>query len=565
MTSKIAAKANCFLPFLQATDSYTLPEKFTFPFYYEPHPLAHLAAKQLQQHLDTQTDWQHNFGIDPNKEGLVIGKMFGVLVVKNQTGELGYLAAFSGKLANANHHKNFVPPVFDMLTDGSFYKVGELIVNDMTTQLKVLESNEEYQQFKVIYDEDKKLAISRIADARAKIKTDKAARKERRKIAKQELSAADYQTLDAELSQASIKAHFYWKDLKKYWQQRLTDNEEKMAVLAGPILQLKEERKAKSNSLQKQLFNQYTFLNAKGITKSLLAIFESTIQKTPPSAAGECAAPKLLQYAYLHNLKPIAMAEFWWGQSPKSAVRRHGHFYPSCRGKCEPILGHMLEGIAVDDNPMLTNPAVGKDLKIIHEDAQILVIYKPAEFLSVPGKNIQDSVYQRIKDSYPEINGPIIVHRLDMSTSGLMLIAKSEKTYKYLQYQFIKRIVKKRYVALLDGLIEAAEGIIELPLRVDLDNRPQQLVCYEHGKNATTKWKVIERKNGKTRIHFFPITGRTHQLRVHAAHPAGLNTPIVGDDLYGVKGERLHLHAEWIKFRHPVSKEMVQFELEADF
>ncbi len=565
MAQEIATKINHFIPFRASTDSYILPEKFTFPFYYEPHPLSVLAAKELQTYLKDQTDWEHNFGIESDKKGLVIGKMFGVLVVQNQAGELGYLAAFSGKLANANHHKNFVPPVFDMLTDGSFYKVGELMVNEMTTQLKILESDEAYQQFKATYDEDKKLAISRIAAARAKMKTEKAARKEQRKIAKQELSATDYQALDAELSQASIKAHFYWKDLKKYWQERLKANEERMAILAGPINELKEKRKAKSNSLQKQLFDQYTFLNAKGTSKSLLAIFESTLQKTPPSAAGECAAPKLLQYAYLHQLKPIAMAEFWWGQSPKSAVRRHGHFYPSCRGKCEPILGHMLEGIAVDDNPMLTNPAEGKDIKIIHEDAQILVIYKPTEFLSVPGKNIQDSVYQRIKDNYPKITGPIIVHRLDMSTSGLMLIAKSEKTYKYLQFQFINRFVKKRYVALLDGIIEKDEGTIELPLRVDLDNRPQQLVCYEHGKNATTEWKVIERKAGKTRVHFFPITGRTHQLRVHAAHPSGLNAPIIGDDLYGVKGERLHLHAEWIQFRHPMSKEIVRFEVEADF
>ena len=561
----IAAKATCFISFQQATDNFTLPERFTFPFYYEPHPLCLLAVKELQQHLETQTEWQHNFGIVPDKEGLVIGKMFGVLVVQNQVGKLGYLAAFSGKLANANHHDKFVPPVFDMLTDGSFFRRGEVEVNNMTSQLQVLEANADYQQFKAVYDADKKLAISRLKAAKEKMKADKKERKERRQAAKMELSAEAYQVLDQELSQASIKAHFYWKDLNKYWKQRLAENEAKFAELAAPILELKEARKAKSNSLQKQLFEQYTFLNATGETKSLLDIFAPTPRKIPPAGAGECAAPKLLHYAFLHQLKPMAMAEFWWGQSPKSAVRRHGHFYPACRGKCEPILGHMLQGLQVDANPMLTNPAEGKKLAIIHEGKSFLVVHKPAEFLSVPGKNIQDSVYQRIKDQYPKATGPLIVHRLDMSTSGLMLIAKSEKTHKYLQYQFINRFVKKRYVALLDGIIAEEEGVIELPLRVDLDNRPQQLVCYEHGKKATTKWKVIERKNGKTRIHFFPITGRTHQLRVHAAHPLGLNTPIIGDDLYGVKGERLHLHAEWIEFRHPLTKETVCFEVGADF
>ncbi len=565
MTQDIATESAPFISFQQETDSYTLPEKFTFPFYYEPHPLCLLAVKELQHHLKTQTDWEHNFGIDPTKKGLVIGKMFGVLVVQNQAGELGYLAAFSGKLANGNHHKNFVPPVFDMLTDGSFFRVGELLVNDMTTALQVLESNQEYQAFKAIYEADKKLAVRKLAEAKTTYKADKKARKEQRKIAKETLTEEKYTLLNEKLNQTSIKAHFYLKDLQKYWSGRLAANEEKMGMLAGPIRQLKEKRKAKSNSLQKQLFEQYTFLNAKGTTKSLLDIFASTARKTPPSAAGECAAPKLLQYAYLHHLKPIAMAEFWWGESPKSEVRRHGHFYPSCRGKCEPILGHMLEGIVVDDNPMLVNPAEGKTIDIIYEDAQLLVVHKPAEFLSVPGKNIQDSVYQRIKDKYPKITGPIIVHRLDMSTSGLMLIPKSEKTYKYIQYQFIKRFVKKRYVALLDGIVEEDEGLINLPLRVDLDNRPQQLVCYEHGKAATTEWKVVERKDGKTRIHFFPITGRTHQLRVHAAHPLGLNTPIIGDDLYGIRGERLCLHAEWIEFLHPISKERISFEVDSGF
>jgi len=565
MPQKNDQKAKLFTPFQLSTDGIPLPEKFTFPFYYEPHELSVLAAKELQHHLNTQKEWQHNFGIELDKEGLIIGKMFGVLVVQNQAGELGYLSAFSGKLANGNHHEKFVPPVFDMLTDGSFFRVGEVEVNEMTMQIQILEASREYQAFKAIYDADKKLAVSKMAAAKAKYKTDKKARKEQRKLAKAMMPAEEYAVLDQSLSQTSIKAHFYLKDLQKYWSERLAANEEKMSVIAALINELKQARKVKSNGLQNQLFEQYQFLNAKGATKSLLDIFAPTVRKTPPAGAGECAAPKLLQYAYLHQLKPIAMAEFWWGQSPKSEIRRHRQFYPACRGKCEPILGHMLEGLNVDENPLLQNPAIGKTLKIIYEDAQLLIIAKPAEFLSVPGKTIKDSVYQRIKDQFPKITGPIIVHRLDMSTSGLMFIPKSEKTYKYLQYQFINRLIKKRYVALLDGLIKEDSGRVELPLRLDFENRPQQMVCYEQGKPATTKWTVIERKDGKTLVHFLPITGRTHQLRMHAAHPDGLNTPIVGDDLYGVKGDRLCLHAEWIEFRHPKTKEMMSFELATEF
>ena len=272
-----------------------------------------------------------------------------------------------------------------------------------------------------------------------------------------------------------------------------------------------------------------------------------------------------MHYAYENKLKPIALAEFWWGTSPKSEIKAHGNFYPACRGKCEPILGHMLKGLAVDDNPMLENPAVGKSLPIVFEDEHIIVVNKPTEFLSVPGKTISDSVYTRIQHQYPTATGPLIIHRLDMSTSGILLLAKTKKAHKYLQYQFIHRTVKKTYIALLDGNLEHDSGMIDLPLRVDIDDRPRQLVCYEHGKPAQTEWKVLARENGKTRVQFHPITGRTHQLRVHAAHHAGLGTPIMGDDLYGSKSNRLHLHAASLTFRHPETKEEITVEATPKF
>ena len=224
-------------------------------------------------------------------------------------------------------------------------------------------------------------------------------------------------------------------------------------------------------------------------------------------------SPKLLQYAFQHQMKPIAMAEFWWGQSPETSIRKHKYFYPACIGKCKPILTHMLEGILTDENPMLQNPAAGKVIETVYEDEHLLVVNKPAEFLSVPGRNIKDSVANRMKEKFPDATGPLVVHRLDMSTSGLMLIAKTQEVHKYLQYQFIKRIIKKRYVAVLDGMVEGEEGTIDLPLYPDWDNRPRQMVDYENGKSGRTHWKVISHNNKQTRIYFFPVTGRTHQLR----------------------------------------------------
>jgi tRNA pseudouridine32 synthase/23S rRNA pseudouridine746 synthase len=258
------------------------------------------------------------------------------------------------------------------------------------------------------------------------------------------------------------------------------------------------------------------------------------------------------------------MAEFWWGMSPDSEIRVHKQFYPACRGKCEPILAHMLQYLAIAENPMLQQADVS-ELEIVFEDEFLLLVNKPNEFLSVPGKELTDSVSERIKKMYPTATGPLLVHRLDMSTSGLLLVAKSEQVHKHLQSQFIQRKVKKTYVALLDGIVNENEGTINIPLRVDLEDRPKQMVCYDYGKNALTKYRVVEIKDNKTRIEFYPITGRTHQLRVHAAHQLGLNCPIVGDDLYGTKNKRLHLHAAQIAFTHPVTKEKFVVNCPAPF
>lgn len=551
-----------FQPFKTDISEIELPEKFTFPFYYEPHELSVVAAKELQKYLETQTDFEHNFGLKDHQEGLIIGKMFGVLVCQNQKGELGYLWAFSGKLAEVNHLEYFVPTVFDMLEENSFFNKEQDSINAINRKIETLESDENYLKTVSDLENTRTEAEQDIQRHKNHIKVQKKVRQLKRTTSEKELDSSSFEQLAEELKQESQQEGILLKKMMAYWNYKTIDSEKEVAHFEEKINELKELRKQKSNALQQRLFAEYAFLNSIGQTKSLGEIFDNN----PPAGAGECAAPKLLHYAFQHHLKPVCMAEFWWGQSPKSEVRKHNQFYPSCKSKCEPILlGHMLQGLVMDENPFEYNPAQGKDIEIVYEDEAIAVVNKPAEFLSVPGKTISDSVYARMKARYPDATGPIIVHRLDMSTSGIMLIAKTEAAYLNLQSQFIKRNIKKCYEALLDGVVLQKEGIIDLPLRVDLDDRPRQLVCYDYGKPAQTHWEVIAIENGKTRIHFYPITGRTHQLRVHASHKLGLNTPIVGDDLYGSKANRLHLHAKAIAFKHPVTKEEMRIEIAPEF
>jgi tRNA pseudouridine32 synthase / 23S rRNA pseudouridine746 synthase len=558
----MSEKRDYFLQFSQNTEGYSLPERFTFPFYYEPHPLSLLAAQELQTYIETQNEWQHDF--------TKIGKMFGVLVVKNVQNEIGYLAAFSGKLANSNHHSRFVPPVFDILEEDGFYKIGEEENNKINRQIEQLESDPQFLDLKTQVKTAVEQAAEDIAQLKEASNLAKIQRDERRcllndKLNDGTLSKTDFDTLQIELNKESAHYFYQLKDLGRSWSRRQADIQQQIDSHLAPINALKEDRKKRSYALQKQLFDNYTFLNKAGETKSLLAIFHTAENGVPPSGAGECAAPKLLQYAFLHNLTPLSMAEFWWGQSPNSEIRKHGYFYPACKSKCEPILAHMLEGIEMDENTIDINPAIGKELETVYEDDYLLVINKPAEFFSVPGKKIEDSVFSRMKKKYPDATGPLVVHRLDSATSGLLVIAKTKEVHQHLQSQFIKREIKKRYAALLDGIVETDEGIIDLPLRVDLEDRPRQLVCYEYGKSAQTAWKVVSRQNNQTKIHFFPITGRTHQLRVHASHPQGLNRAIVGDDLYGKKADRLYLHAEYLEFVHPISLEIMKMEVMAEW
>ena len=541
-----------------------LPEKFTFPFYYEPHSLAKIATEEIQEYLESQTDFKHNFGLDTTKTDLPIGKMFGVLIVQNQKNEVGYLAAFSGKLADKSLPKKFVPPVFNMRTEGSFYIKGELEIDKINAQLTLLKSNEHYLDLKKSFKKLTQAIAEDLENQRKKMKLSKSDRKLRKKKSISVLSELEVKNLTKKLMQESYNDQFFYKELLEYYETKSKKEGKEVLVFENKIALLKKERKEKSNYLQQTLFSKYAFLNPQKELKNLLDVFNDPAIK-PPAGSGECSAPKLLQYAFANDLKPISMAEFWWGISPNSAVRKHKNYYPACQSRCKPILTHMLQGLKLDPNLLLENLSEKQELKIIYEDDVLIVVNKPAEFLSVPGKEITDSVYSRIKEKYPTATGPLIVHRLDMSTSGILLLTKTKEANKVLQSQFINRTVKKRYVALLDGNLSENSGKIKLPLRVDLDDRPKQLVDFVHGKNAETDWEIIRREHGKTRVYFYPITGRTHQLRVHAAHKNGLNTPIFGDDLYGKKTTRLHLHAEFIEFSHPSTNEKISFTVDAEF
>ena len=500
-----------------------LPRLFTYPFHYTPHPLCVMAAGEVQAYINKQTRW---------KEELDKGKMFGVLIVRTSNGQTGYLAAFSGNLCGSNSHSFFVPPVYDLLKPDGFFKIEEEQISAINHQIGQLQNCDRYLELQQKMERETASSQQALSEARKVLKAAKERREQRR------LHRPNENEQVAMIRESQYqKAEF--KRLERYWKEQISEIKTELESFSSQIEALKAERRNRSAALQQKLFQQFNFLNAKGETKNLCAIFEETVQKTPPAGAGECAAPKLLQYAYLSGLSPIAMAEFWWGESPKTEIRHHGYYYPSCRGKCEPILRHMLQGLNVEPAPSERYSLSQNMPEILFEDQWLLVLHKPEGVLSVPGKSEEQSIYSLLRARYPEATGPLVVHRLDMATSGLLLAAKTQEVHRHLQAQFENRSIKKRYIALLDGILPEEEGVIDLPICPDYLDRPRQMVNEELGKTAITRYQVMDRKNGQTRIAFFPLTGRTHQLRVHAAHPLGLNCPIVGDELYGRKAERL--------------------------
>ena len=583
----------------------SLPDTFTNPFSYSPHPLCREAMMDVCSYLDSNSKI--------SKLGLLgDGKMFGVLVAESPEGELGYLAAYSGVLDYLTvpspldmelgigrvEEPFFVPPVYDLTSQESFFPEEEREITSLNDYINDLVHDSFAQGVSERMEEIREAYKAEIDSLQQKYDEGKAKRDALREAGAE----------GAEL-EALIKESQFQKGEIRRATKRMKEELEPYELEWNGHLQALEsarkERREKSAALQKKIFDHFSFLNARGEERSLLKIFGDVV---PPAGAGECAAPRLLQYAYLHGYKPIVMGEFWYGT--EKLGRRNWEFYPSCKGKCGPILRHMLQGLKVDSTSFHTSygcdPLPDKYTpEIIYEDEYLLAVNKPAGLLSVPGKDAAEkNMLQMLETSVVSASasglglglglgladvsasgsqdkvedgggGLTVVHRLDMHTSGILLFAKNEEVYKMLQRQFLQRKVEKCYLAVLDGEVSpsrsgsgviwdsdtptlpeggnaGARGTISLPLAADYENRPLQCVDYSGGKLAITKFEVVSVAGGKSVVKFYPVTGRTHQLRVHAAHTDGLNTPIEGDLLYGRLSQRLMLHAYTLKFEHPV-------------
>ena len=558
-----------------------IPERMNNPLDYQPHPLCIAVCKELQTYLSEREDW---------REEIDKGKMFGVLIVENAqpepgASEIGYLAAYSGQIGGRSDWDDFVPAVFDYLQPDGYFKTHETEISDINQRIKQLEGNKHIKEAKSLIQQLQEKRKQTIAAYQEKMKEAKAKRDARRKTGNLTTEEEAEMVKESQFMKAELRR------LKKSLSEKTT-LETEYEVFQADILRLKQLRKSLSDTLQQWLFSQFLMQNHEGESKDLLEIFRdaalrdypqatlatsriAALKMVPPAGSGECCEPKLLQYAYLHGYRPLQMAMFWWGESPKEEIRHHLQFYPACNGKCKPILHWMLPDRVFD-----SKIAEKQALETLYEDDQLAVIYKPSGLLSVPGKDSsQPSVYSIMRKKYPAAGSPLIVHRLDMATSGLMIIAKTDFAYHRLQKEFLHHRVQKKYIAIIgckdqeacdkiwDSSIASGKQKISLPLMPDYLDRPRQIVNHAQGKEAITEYEVLDRIDAThLRLALYPKTGRTHQLRVHCAHHEGLNAPILGDPLYGnEKASRLHLHAEEITFEHPLTGKEINIKREADF
>ncbi len=535
------------LPFHRLETLEPLPESFTNPFCYAPCGIVQVAGRELMEYLDSREEW---------REELDRGKMFGVLVVRNSESELGYLCAFSGNLAGQTQHEHFVPPIFDLNSTETFFRVEESRISEINAEIKALESDAELVNLKSQLAIQSSESAQKIAEYRAIIKSSKI----QRNAIRQTTSDQD---IISKLTKESQHQKAELKRIEHREAQKISLLESQLSTHTNKISELKSLRQTLSQELQQRLFESYIIHNFKGDKESIFSIFKRERGVLPPAGTGECAAPKLLNYAYINSLIPIAMGEFWWGESPMGEVRHHGEYYTACKSKCEPLLNYMLTGLNVESQSQ--NYAINRDVKILYQDSWLAVVDKPAGMLSVKGKGGDISVESLLSALFPYASEAKVVHRLDMDTSGLLVISFNADVYRELQRQFAMREVTKEYVAILDGTLPNDAGTISLPLRPNFEERPRQMVDYISGKEAITNYRVISHTNTQTRISLTPHTGRTHQLRVHCAHTQGLNSPIVGDRLYGKPSRRLMLHAEKIAFRHPITREVIGVESPAEF
>ena len=567
------------------------PRQFTYPFCYDVDPLAEAASLELQRYIA-------DADLMSTEKGC--GKMFGVLVVEyeDEEGALqrGFLAAYSGLLGGRNDWPYFVPPVFDAQQPDGHFKRTEREISAINREIAAIEHDPEYLQSVEQHEQTKKRLQAEVDAFKAEVDAAKVRRDARRKSG---------EPLSEEEQAEMIRESQFMKAELRRRRKAMEQANSTLHIPHSTFLKsLQRKRKQMSDELQRWLFAAYRMLNAKGEERDLIDIFREYTHAMPPAGAGDCCAPKLLQYAYLHHLRPVCMAEFWWGESPASEIRHHLHYYPACRSKCLPILTHMLKGLDVAPNPLAQKRHTAEP-RVLYADEYIMVVDKPAGMLSVPGK--AESVRSEFSDSanisveeYFANNSKLktqnskflkAAHRLDMDTSGLLVLARTEQAYVELQRQFASRETVKRYEAVLSGVPTQNSKLktqnsstqpsgcleaISLPLIADINDRPRQRVDMEHGKPALTLYNIVEVRavdantavayttkkvdKGRTLVHLYPKTGRTHQLRVHCAHPLGLACPILGDPLYGTeRADRMYLHAAELTFRHPVTGETMHF------
>lgn len=530
------------------------PSRMNNPLNYTPHPLCVMAAEEVRRMVRENAVM--------SSETRKSGKMFGVLVVETPDGNTGYLAAYSGQIAGRSNWDGFVPAVFDYLQDGGYFKTCEAEITAINKQVRLMETSEERRRLLTHLDE----TIAKVASEEQAYKI----LMHESKVRRDSERAAGGVTPERE-AEMTRESQFQKAELRRM-RRRNADTiamaREACHRYDTSISLLKQKRRTMSDRLQEWLFHHFVMLNKDGDSRSLTDIFRTSLSASPPAGAGECCEPRLLQYAFSHAMTPKCMAMFWIGASPEGEIRHEQTYYPACRSKCKPILEWMLGKDIVKDDTFITQHN-GDNITIIYQDSDIIVVDKPAGMLSVPGKNDAPSVLSLLQRKMEDNIFP--VHRLDMDTSGLMVFVRNKKAQRNLQRQFETHSIVKRYIALLERKPDSEQGTISLPLSPDMADRPRQMVDYRHGKQALTHYRLCTSPSTPMRRQFLtvgdnlvelsPLTGRTHQLRVHCAHPDGLASPIVGDRLYGTTNHpRLCLHAEYLEFRHPTTGEIVIFK-----
>lgn len=492
------------------------------------------------------------------------GKMLGVLIAADKEGNHHTLYAFSGQFGNGGFLRDgFVGPVFDYLQTDGYFKTKERDISCQTHSIKRYE-DEILTKVRQEYHDAEESLNCKISEYKEKCRLHKQERDVKRKAGNLSESETAAMTRQSQYEKAELHR------LKKKVAIELEPFAAKLKEAEFRLNDMKAKRCRDSENLQKWLFSNFTFLNARGESKSLSEIFAETSVKIPPSGAGECCGPKLLQAAYLQGLTPVAMAEYWYGKPKGGELRIHGHHYPACRGKCLPILGWMLQGLDVQCNA--GRQSAECEPKIIFENEWFCVVDKPSGMLSVPGKGREMSAEQWLALRYGGERKIKMAHRLDQDTSGLIIATFGDVSFKVMQALFARREVRKTYIADLDGDYRLHgipdSGVIELPLSPDYLDRPRQKIDFEKGKEAATEYEFSGVADGRSRVIFHPLSGRTHQLRVHSASDEGLGMPIVGDRLYGKRGvsdKRLHLHAHRIEFLFPLDGRHYEFESPVPF